>query len=29
MPKMDIDKDGFIAQFLDTEGNRVALHSMS
>ena len=28
MPKMDIDENGFIAQFLDTEGNRVALHSM-
>ncbi len=29
MPKTDIDENGFIAQFLDTEGNRVALHSMS
>lgn len=28
MPKTSIGKDGFIAQFLDTEGNRVALHSM-
>jgi len=28
MPKMDIDENGFIAQFIDTEGNRVALHSM-
>ena len=28
MPKMDIDEHGFIAQFIDTEGNRVALHSM-
>ncbi len=28
MPKTDIDENGFIAQFLDTEGNRVALHSM-
>ncbi|MDT0553815.1 VOC family protein [Urechidicola vernalis] len=29
MPKMDIDENGFIAQFIDTEGNRVALHSMN
>ena len=29
MPKMDIDENGFIAQFTDTEGNRVALHSMN
>ena len=29
MPKMDIEENGFIAQFIDTEGNRVALHSMS
>ena len=28
MPKMDIQENGFIAQFIDTEGNRVALHSM-
>ncbi len=28
MPKMNIDENGFIAQFVDTEGNRVALHSM-
>ncbi|MFP2994618.1 VOC family protein [Spongiivirga sp. MCCC 1A20706] len=28
MPKTDINENGFIAQFLDTEGNRVALHSM-
>lgn len=27
MPKTDIGQNGFIAQFLDTEGNRVALHS--
>ena len=27
MPKTDIGVHGFIAQFLDTEGNRVALHS--
>ena len=29
MPKMDIQENGFIAQFTDTEGNRVAFHSMS
>ncbi|MEM6719443.1 MAG: VOC family protein [Bacteroidota bacterium] len=29
MPKTDIQENGFIAQFLDTEGNRVALHSMN
>lgn len=29
MPKTDIEENGFIAQFMDTEGNRVALHSMS
>ncbi len=28
MPKTDIQENGFIAQFIDTEGNRVALHSM-
>ncbi len=28
MPKTDIDENGFFAQFIDTEGNRVALHSM-
>lgn len=28
MPKTDINENGFIAQFMDTEGNRVALHSM-
>ena len=28
MPKMEIGENGFIAQFMDTEGNRVALHSM-
>ena len=27
-PKMDIGENGFIAQFADCEGNRVALHSM-
>ena len=26
--KMGIGENGFIAQFIDTEGNRVALHSM-
>tara|TARA_B100000809_G_C15133418_1_gene529452 strand:- start:431 stop:808 length:378 start_codon:yes stop_codon:yes gene_type:complete len=29
MPKTEIGENGFIAQFTDTEGNRVALHSMS
>ncbi|WP_291868884.1 VOC family protein [Maribacter sp.] len=28
MPKTDIGENGFIAHFLDTEGNKVALHSM-
>ena len=28
MPKTDIQENGFIAQFVDTEGNRVAFHSM-
>nr|WP_321233588.1 VOC family protein [uncultured Psychroserpens sp.] len=28
MPKTDIGTFGFIAQFIDTEGNRVALHSI-
>lgn len=28
MPKTAIGENGFIAQFLDTEGNRVALHSL-
>ena len=27
--KMGIGETGFIAQFIDTEGNRVALHSMN
>ncbi|WP_353778167.1 VOC family protein [Winogradskyella sp. 3972H.M.0a.05] len=27
MPKTDIGENGFIAQFIDTEGNRIALHS--
>lgn len=28
MPKTSIGPNGFMAQFTDTEGNRVALHSM-
>lgn len=28
VPKMPIGEHGFIAHFLDSEGNRVALHSM-
>ena len=28
MPKTSIGQNGFMAHFLDTEGNRVALHSM-
>ena len=28
VPKTPIGENGFIAQFMDTEGNRVALHSM-
>ncbi len=27
MPKTDIGENGFIAQFTDSEGNRMALHS--
>tara|TARA_R110002167_G_scaffold27871_10_gene94577 strand:- start:40 stop:411 length:372 start_codon:yes stop_codon:yes gene_type:complete len=27
VPKTDIGENGFMAHFLDTEGNRVALHS--
>lgn len=27
MPKTDIGENGFIAQFIDTEGNKMALHS--
>lgn len=27
MPKTDIGENGFMAQLIDTEGNRVALHS--
>lgn len=29
MPKTEIGENGYIAQFKDTEGNRVALHSMN
>ncbi|MCL4146075.1 UNVERIFIED_CONTAM: hypothetical protein GTU68_060767 [Idotea baltica] len=29
MPKTDIGENGFFALFADTEGNKVALHSMS
>jgi predicted enzyme related to lactoylglutathione lyase len=29
MPKTSIGEEGFIAQFLDTEGNKLALHSMN
>lgn len=29
MPKTAIGENGFIAQFLDTEGNKVAFHSMN
>ena len=29
MPKTAIGENGFIAMFLDTEGNRVAFHSMA
>lgn len=28
VPKTSIGENGFIAHFIDTEGNRVALHSM-
>lgn len=28
-PKMSIGENGFIAMFMDTEGNRVAFHSMN
>lgn len=28
MPKTGIGENGFMAHFMDTEGNRVALHSM-
>lgn len=29
VPKMSIGENGFMAHFIDSEGNRVALHSMS
>ncbi|WP_248723539.1 VOC family protein [Seonamhaeicola sp. ML3] len=29
MPKTDIGENGFMAQFIDTEGNRIALHSFN
>lgn len=29
VPKLSIGENGFIAHFIDTEGNRVALHSMN
>ena len=29
IPKKDIGENGFMAHFIDTEGNRVALHSMN
>ena len=29
LPKMNIGPNGFIAHIMDTEGNRVGLHSMS
>ena len=29
LPKTGIGENGFVAQFTDTEGNRVAFHSMS
>ena len=29
LPKTSIGENGFMAHFIDTEGNRVALHSMS
>ena len=29
MPKTDIGENGFIAFFVDTEGNKVGLHSMN
>ena len=28
MPKTSIGQNGFMAHFIDTEGNRIALHSM-
>ena len=29
LPKTSIGKNGFMARFIDTEGNRIAFHSMS
>jgi len=29
MPKTDIGENGFMAQIIDTEGNKIALHSWS
>ena len=29
MPKTNIGENGFMAQFMDTEGNRIALHSFN
>ena len=29
IPKTAIGENGFMAQFIDTEGNRIALHSMN
>jgi len=29
MPKTSIGENGFMARFIDTEGNKVALHSMA
>tara|TARA_R110002073_G_scaffold53840_4_gene138847 strand:+ start:56310 stop:56678 length:369 start_codon:yes stop_codon:yes gene_type:complete len=29
MPKTGIGENGFMAQFFDTEGNKIALHSMN
>ena len=29
VPKTDIGENGFMAQLMDTEGNRIALHSMA
>ena len=29
LPKTNIGGNGFMAQFMDTEGNRIALHSMN
>jgi predicted enzyme related to lactoylglutathione lyase len=28
LPKTSLEPNGFMAQFTDTEGNKVALHSM-